>query len=114
MTDDKGAGDGPYYVTDEYCNEVGGRRFVIRGPGLNAQTTASLIREELVGSARIRNRAYAEGRKAEREITARLLMYARHRDSCGDMDAHNHDEFPSCNCGLDELKDAIRGGNDAK
>lgn len=67
MTDDKGAGDGPYYVTDEYCNEVGGRRFVIRGPGLNAQTTASLIREELVGSARIRNRAYAEGRKAERE-----------------------------------------------
>jgi hypothetical protein len=58
--------------------------------------------------------AYAEGRKAEREITARLLMYARHRDSCGDMDAHNHDKFPSCNCGLDELKDAIRGGNDAK
>ena len=54
------------------------------------------------------------GRKAEREITARLLMYARHRDSCGDMDAHNHDKFPSCNCGLDELKDAIRGGNDAK
>lgn len=69
MTDYKGAGEGPYYVTDEYCNEVGGRRFVIRGPGLNAQTTASLIREELVGSARIRNRAFAEGRKAaEKEI----------------------------------------------
>ena len=57
---------------------------------------------------------YAEGRKAEREITARLLMYARHRDSCGDMDAQNHDEFPSCSCGLDGLKDEIRGGQDEK
>lgn len=42
---------------------------MIRGPGLNAQTTASLIIEELVVSARIRNRAYAEGRKSkEKEL----------------------------------------------
>jgi hypothetical protein len=95
MTDDKGAGDGPYYVTDEYCNEVGGRRFVIRGPGLNAQTTASLIREELVGSARIRNRAYAAGRKAERERCAKIAdgyFHARGR----------------------VVAKAIRGGQDAK
>lgn len=95
MTDDNGAGEGPYYVTDEYCNEVGGRRFVIRGPGLNAQTTASLIREELVGSARIRNRAYAEGRKAERERCAKIAdgyFHARGR----------------------VVAKAIRGGQDAK
>jgi hypothetical protein len=88
MTDDKGAGE-EIYKHSTYCH-------------------ATYEFSKCLGCA------FAAGRKAEREITARLLMYARHRDSCGDMDAHNHDKFPSCNCGLDELKDAIRGGNDAK
>lgn len=88
MTDDKGAGEGRY----------GHMRSTIAGKCLSGCPLC----------------AFRNGRKAEREIIARLLAYAQHRDSCGDMDAENRAELSSCNCGLDGLKDAIRGGQDGK
>ena len=39
-------------------------------------------------------RELAEAREA-------LRVYGRHLDSCGDADAYNHAEIPSCGCGFD-------------
>ena len=101
MTDDKGAGEGPYKY------EQGSILGLDHNPCLAYHPSVEHYVECL-------NEAYATGRKAERERWAKILAYAQHRDSCGDMDAHNNADAPSCNCGLDGLKDEIRGGQDAK
>lgn len=39
------------------------------------------------------------------EALQAILPYAEHSDSCGDHDAYNHAEVPSCGCGLDSAKE---------
>ena len=90
MTDDKGAGEGPY----------GHRCYMQIDP------------DDCVACSW--NDGHARGIREEREMWTRILSYAQHRDYCGDMDAHNNADAPSCNCGLDGLKDEIRGGQDGE
>ena len=96
MTDDKGAGEGPYVVTEVDDDEIGRPWFMISGPGIDApKKTASLIRGEVMVTARIWNRIYDLGRKAERERCAKIAegyFHARGR----------------------VVAKAIRGGQDAK
>jgi hypothetical protein len=35
------------------------------------------------------------------EAREALRVYGRHLDCCGDADAYNHAEIPSCGCGFD-------------
>ncbi len=69
MTDDKGAGDGPYFITQEQDKEIGATWFLVNGPGIDdPKMTATADRDEAIVSASIRNRAYIEGQKAEEMI----------------------------------------------
>lgn len=75
MTDDKGAGDGPYFITQEQDKEIGATWFLVNGPGIDdPKMTATADRDEAIVSASIRNRAYIEGQKAEVEKLHREIM----------------------------------------
>lgn len=60
--------DGPYFITQEHDAEIGANWSLINGPGIkDPKTTATQDYTEAKVSVRIRNAAYAEGQKAERE-----------------------------------------------
>ena len=102
--------EGPYRMVGGMFEGPNGFSFrIVWGPDFRLDE--NIVCEEII---KIANQAHCEGRKSERERWAKILAYAQHRDSCGDMDAHNNADAPSCNCGLDGLKDEIRGGQDAK
>ncbi len=107
MTDDKGAGEGAYVVTEVDDDEIGRPWFMISGPGIDApKKTASLIRGEVMVTARIWNRIYDLGRKAERERCALIAEteIVEHNDG---------DESYSCGAGK-LIAEKIRGGQDGE
>lgn len=54
-----------------------------------------------------RNRAWKDRDEALSAL-ASLMHYVKHDDNCGDSDAYNHADVPTCGCGLDNLLEAIR------
>ncbi len=62
--------EGPYFITQERDAEIGANWSLINGPGIeDPKTTATQDYTEATVSVRIRNAAYADGRKAaEKEI----------------------------------------------
>lgn len=59
------ASNGPYFITQERDAEIGANWSLINGPGIeDPKTTATQDYTEATVSVRIRNAAYAEGRKA--------------------------------------------------
>jgi hypothetical protein len=67
--------EGPYFISDEWNYELGFRYFLVNGPGIDdPKMTATTDREEAIVSASIRNRAYIEGQKAEKEQLHREIM----------------------------------------
>lgn len=60
--------EGPYFITQERDEEIGATWFFVNGPGIyDPKLTATSDRDEAIVSASIRNMAYIEGQKAERE-----------------------------------------------
>ncbi len=67
--------DGPYFVSNTLNDEIGVRYFLVNGPGIDEpKMTATTDTGEAFVSAEIRNRAYREGQKAEREKLHREIM----------------------------------------
>jgi len=57
--------EGPYFITQERDAEIGANWSLINGPGIeDPKTTATQDYTEATVSVRIRNAAYAEGRKS--------------------------------------------------
>jgi hypothetical protein len=100
MTDDKGAGEGPYRIgiPDEYTGTTDYVSHRLVGPGLGrwgAPDVSDLMPDEghlalLVDAA---NAIYAAGRKAERERCAGIAKL---------------------NCTVEEIEDMIMGGQDGE
>lgn len=75
MTEDKVDENGPYFVTTETDSEIGAKWFLVNGPGIKTPfTTATQDRYEAMVSVKLRNNAYSEGKKAEREKLHRIIM----------------------------------------
>ena len=92
MTDDEGAGDGPYKLRD-------GFNYGVVGPGIPSKE------EEYDLSPRVANMIFNEGRKAERERCAKIA----------ENEPHPHDECGNLKWGLGNLiAKKIRGGQDAE
>jgi hypothetical protein len=87
MTDDKGAGEGPYKIRDGF------NRGVV-GPGIPSGE------EEYDLSPRVANMIFNEGRKAERE-------------QCAHIAEHEAGEIPECMTGR-IIAEKIRGGQDGE
>ena len=67
--------EGPYFITHERDAEIGANWSLINGPGIeDPKTTATQDYTEATVSVRIRNAAFAEGQKAEREKLHREIM----------------------------------------
>ena len=65
----------PYFVTDTWNYELGIRYFLVNGPGiLDPKMTATTDWDEAICSASVRNMAYREGQKAEKEQLHREIM----------------------------------------
>ncbi len=90
MTDDKGAGEGPYKIRDGF------NRGVV-GPGIPSGE------EEYDLSPRVANMIFNEGRKAERERCLRILR--SHPEKCEGV------VLGDC---LETVIELIGGGQDAK
>ena len=50
---------------------------------------------------------------ALREALLNLLPFAEHEDRCGDHDAYNGAQVPTCDCGLDAIRAAADAALDA-
>lgn len=67
--------EGPYFIADIFDHASGARWFMVKGPGIKyPRKTATSDREEAIVSVKIRNSAYAEGQKVEREKLHREIM----------------------------------------
>ena len=66
MKDSNGVGEGPYFISEEFDDEIGAKLFFINGPGIeDSKTTAAQDYTEATTMVKIRNDSYAEGQKAE-------------------------------------------------
>jgi hypothetical protein len=98
MTDDKGAGEGPYlWGYDSYDD------MCIFGPSLDENGWNPYKLKKIYRVCEKLNSAYATGRKAERERC--LAIANRHPDKC--------DGITLRDC-METIKDEIRGGQDGK
>lgn len=76
LSDVKGVGAGPYFVTEGDDDELGAKWYMVNGPGIpDPKMTATTDRDEAIVSASIRNRAYAEGLRMAAEIANGTGLY---------------------------------------